>query len=370
MLGCLPPDVEPRATGHVPEMIVLMRRLIDAGHAYAAGGDVYFDVSSYAGLRRLSGQRLEHMRPAGDTEGADAKRDPRDFALWKGAQAGRAVLGDPVGPGPPGLAPGVLGDGHQVPGRRRSTSTAAAWTWSSRTTRTSAPSPARPATASPGTGCTTAWVGHRRREDEQVAGQLAARGRDGRPRSGPSSCATTWARRTTGPASSTRAEALAEAAAAYRRIEGFVIRAAEQAAGPAASGAATDPAAIPAPFAAALDDDLGVPQALAVVHEAVHAGNAALAAGDSAARPSTSSRSGPCSASSASTRCAEPWSAGGGSKACARSSTRWSTVALDQRQAARARKDYAAADAIRDGLIDAGIVVEDTPRGPRWELGR
>ena len=61
-LGCLPPDVEPRATGHVPEMIVLMRRLIESGHAYAAGGDVYFDVLSYPDYGELSGQRLEHMR--------------------------------------------------------------------------------------------------------------------------------------------------------------------------------------------------------------------------------------------------------------------------------------------------------------------
>ena len=87
VLGCVPPDVEPRATGHVPEMIVLMRRLIDSGHAYAAGGDVYFDVFSYGHYGELSGQRLEHIRPAEDSEGG-AKRDPRDFALWKGAKPG------------------------------------------------------------------------------------------------------------------------------------------------------------------------------------------------------------------------------------------------------------------------------------------
>jgi cysteinyl-tRNA synthetase len=109
-LGCLPPDVEPRATGHVPEMIVLMRRLIETGHAYAAGGDVYFDVLSYDRYGQLSGQRLEHMRAAEDVDESH-KRDPRDF------QAGRAVLGDTVGPGPPRLAPGMLGDVNQVPGR-------------------------------------------------------------------------------------------------------------------------------------------------------------------------------------------------------------------------------------------------------------
>src|SRR5258708_2443300 len=112
LLGCLPPDVEPRATGHVPEMIVLMRRLIDTGHAYAAGGDVYFDVSSFPAYRALSGQRPEHMRSAddrsaddrsaGDTEGASAKRDPRDFALWKGSKPGEPAWETPWGPGRPG----------------------------------------------------------------------------------------------------------------------------------------------------------------------------------------------------------------------------------------------------------------------------
>ena len=101
-LGCLPPDVEPRATGHVPEMIALMRRLVDRGHAYAAGGDVYFDVSSYPPYGELSGQRLEHMRPADDTDTGDAKRDPRDFTLWKGAKPGEPVWETPWGPGRPG----------------------------------------------------------------------------------------------------------------------------------------------------------------------------------------------------------------------------------------------------------------------------
>src|SRR5215472_5013060 len=84
VLGCLPPDVEPRATGHVPEMIELMQRLIDGGHAYAAGGDVFFDVTSWPAYGELSGQRLDHMRPADDTDPDNAKRDPRDFTLWKG----------------------------------------------------------------------------------------------------------------------------------------------------------------------------------------------------------------------------------------------------------------------------------------------
>ena len=155
-LGCLPPDVEPRATGHVPEMIVLMRRLIEAGHAYASAGDVYFDVGSWPAYGELSGQRLEHMRAADDTETAAAKRDPRDFALWKGAKPGEPWWETPWGPGRPA---GTWNARPWPPSTwaPRSTSTAAAWTWSSRTTRTSWPSPARPATGSRSTGCTTGW---------------------------------------------------------------------------------------------------------------------------------------------------------------------------------------------------------------------
>src|SRR5690606_7972066 len=103
-LGCLPPTVEPRATGHIPEMIELMRRLIDRGHAYVAedgSGDVYFDVTSYAEYGSLSNQRLEEMRAAEDGD-ARAKRDPRDFALWKGARPGEPSWPTPWGPGRPG----------------------------------------------------------------------------------------------------------------------------------------------------------------------------------------------------------------------------------------------------------------------------
>jgi cysteinyl-tRNA synthetase len=164
-------------------------------------------------------------------------------------------------------------------------------------------------------------------------------------------------------------DALAEAAAAYRRIEGFVTRAAE--AGPA--GAATAEAGgLPAGFVAALDDDLAVPQALAVVHEAVTEGNTALAAGDvaGAAKQAAAVRG------MTSVLGLDPldghWSGqsggdGGGLRPVVDALVE---VALRQREAARERKDYAEADAIRARLTDAGVLVEDTPRGSRWELHR
>jgi cysteinyl-tRNA synthetase len=161
-------------------------------------------------------------------------------------------------------------------------------------------------------------------------------------------------------------DALAEAGAAYRRIEGFVTRAAELV-GPAGTGA--QPAAVlPEAFSAALDDDLGVPLALAAVHDAVRDGNNALATGD-AGRAAT--RLGEVRAMLdvlGLDPMAEPWASRGPDDDLYSVVSALVSVALAARQAARERRDYAAADAIRDELHAAGVVIEDTPNGPRWEL--
>jgi cysteinyl-tRNA synthetase len=160
-------------------------------------------------------------------------------------------------------------------------------------------------------------------------------------------------------------EALAEAAAAYRRIEGFVTRAAE-----AAPAAVASIAALPAAFSAAMDDDLAVAQALAVVHEAVTEGNSALAAGDTAGAAKHAAAVRGMMSVLGFDPLDEHWSGEVGGEGLRPVVDALVTVALGQREAARDRKDYAAADAIRAGLLDGGIVVEDTPRGPRWELRR
>jgi cysteinyl-tRNA synthetase len=99
-LGCLPASISPRATGHVTQMVELMRRLIDGGHAYAASGDVYFSVASYPAYGELSGQRPDEVQQ-GEAP-AHGKRDPRDFTLWKGAKPGEPSWPTPWGPGRPG----------------------------------------------------------------------------------------------------------------------------------------------------------------------------------------------------------------------------------------------------------------------------
>ena len=122
-LGCLPPTYEPRATGHVPEMLELIEVLIERGHAYAGRGRLRRRLlrrAVLAGVRILSRQRIDDMEPAERRRSARQARSARLRAV-EGPQAVRAdhaPLADALGSRPTGLAPGVLGHGRQVPGRR------------------------------------------------------------------------------------------------------------------------------------------------------------------------------------------------------------------------------------------------------------
>jgi cysteinyl-tRNA synthetase len=166
--------------------------------------------------------------------------------------------------------------------------------------------------------------------------------------------------------------ALEEAVTAYRRIEGFVTRAAELTGTQHLAGDEQDQeagTAIPGAFAAALDDDLGVPQALALVHDWVRSGNNALASGDNETVSEALRMVRAMLGVLGLDPLARPWAGGGGDELRGVVDA-LVMVALDQRQAARDRKDYPAADAIRDGLHAAGVLIEDTPQGPRWEIKR
>jgi len=361
-LGCLPPDVEPRATGHVPEMIVLMQRLIDAGHAYAAAGDVYFDVQSLPGYGQLSGQRLEHMLAADDAE-PGGKRDPRDFALWKGAKPGEPTWPTPWGDGRPGwhlecsaMSTKYLGASFDIHGG----------------------------------GLDLLFPHH---ENEQAQSRAAGDGfaqywlHNGLVRIGGEKMSKSVGNSLLVDEMITRVRpaelryylgqahyrspidyspgALGEAATAYQRIEGFMTRATEVLAGDVAP---VDASVLPAAFAAAMDDDLAVPQALAVVHDCVRDGNSALAAGDNAGTAKRLAEARAMLGVLGLDPLAAPWAAGQSGGDLRPVVDALVGVAVQQRQAARERKDFAAADAIRDELTRAGIVIEDTPRGPRWEL--
>jgi len=368
VLGCLPPDVEPRATGHVPQMIALMRRLIDRGHAYAAGGDVYFDVATFPEYGALSGQRLDHMRPAEDTETADAKRDPRDFTLWKGAKPGEPFWETPWGPGRPGwhlecsaMATAYLGPTFDIHGggldlvfphheNEVAQSHAA------------------------GDGFARYWM------HNGLVGVAGAKMSKSLGNSLLVDVMVTQVRPVElryylGQAHYRSSieyspAALEDAVTAYRRIEGFVTRAAELAEGQAPEPADTAESALPAEFKAALDDDLAVPAALAVVHDKIRDGNNALASGDSlAVREALYTVRAMLDVLGLDPLSGQ-WAAANGDHDLREVVNALIGVALEQRQAARDRKDWQAADAIRDGLEAAGVFIDDTPDGPRWTIKR
>ncbi|SFK88195.1 cysteine--tRNA ligase [Geodermatophilus ruber] len=364
VLGVLPPTYEPRATGHIPDMVDFIERLIERGHAYAVDGDVYFDVRSFPGYGELTGQRLDDLQPAADTDSDERKRDPRDFALWKTHKPGEpetAAWATPWGRGRPGwhlecsaMAERYLGAEFDIHGggldlrfphheNERAQSQAA------------------------GDGFAQYWLHN---------GWVTLGGEKMSKSLGNTALVDEVIKRVrpvelryylVTPHYRSMIEftdaALAEAGAAYRRLESFVRRAAERV------GADAGKPDLAPEFVAALDDDLGTPAAVAAVHEAVRQGNTALAAGDDEA---TAAALGSVRAMLAVLGLdpLDPQWAGGADDRLSEVADELVRLALGQRQAARARKDFAAADAIRDQLAALGVQVEDTPSGPRWELSR
>jgi cysteinyl-tRNA synthetase len=356
-LNTLAPTGEPRATGHIPEMVTLIQRLIDSDHAYAAGGDVYFDVRSHPAYGELSGQRPDAML---DTEeSAGAKRDPLDFALWKGAKPGEPSWDTPWGPGRPGwhiecsaMAEKYLGPTFDIHGGGRDLIFPHHENELAQSTAV-------------GDGFARFWLHH---------GMLNTGGTKMSKSLGNSlyvpdllAASRPQALRYYLVAPHYRSDSdwtdhgLAEAEAAYSRIEGFIQRGTER------FGPAPDDAVVPADFAAAMDDDLAVPVALGVIHDAVRRGNSALADGDEAAGAQA------LADVAAMTKVLGLWpddfsndSVDSGLRGVVDAIV---PALLEARQAARERKDFTESDRIRDALASAGVVVEDTAQGPRWHVG-
>ena len=357
-LGCLPASVEPRATGHVPQMVELMERLIERGHAYAVGADVYFAVRSFPAYGALSGQRVDEVEQGeSDVRG---KRDTVDFALWKSAKPGEPSWPTPWGRGRPGwhlecsaMATMYLGPEFDVHGggldlvfphheNELAQSHAAgdpfARTW-----------------------LHNAWVTMGGEKMSKSLGNTLgvdvllgkARGVELRYY-------------LVAPHYRSAIEfsdaALQEAVAAYRRVESFVHRVRERVGLP-------EVGPIHPAFAAALDDDLGTPGALATVHNVVREGNTALDAGDragaSAAAESVRAMTGVLGLDPLDPR----WLAGSGADDAATGAlTALVEDLLVQRTEARSRRDFATADEVRGRLTAAGVSVEDGPDGPTWSL--
>ncbi|MCE1174708.1 MAG: cysteine--tRNA ligase [Propionibacteriales bacterium] len=363
-LGVRPPTYEPRATGHIPEMIALMQELIDAGHAYAAAdgsGDVYFDVMSWPAYGELSGMKVADMEPAEDAD-PRGKRDPRDFALWKGAKPGEpesASWDTPWGRGRPGwhlecsaMAGKYLGDAFDIHGggidlrfphheNEIAQSKAAGRPFSTYWMH-------------------NAWV--------TMAGEKMSKSL-GNTADVPTAVATYGGRAVrlylAGPHYRSAIElsdaSLTEAAAQLARIDGFLDRVAALRLPPV-------PGELPAEFVAAMNDDLGTPAALATVFNTVKQGNIALDAGDEvAANQANASVLAMLDIFGLNPHAPE-WAETGSSDDLTGVVDGLVAALLTQRTQARERKDWAAADAIRDQLADLGLKVTDTADGPRWSI--
>ena len=358
-LGIDPPTYEPRATGHIPEMFALIQRLIDRGHAYPAlddSGDVYFDVRSWEKYGSLTNQSIDDMQDSADAD-PRGKRDPRDFALWKGYKEGEPLTASwesPWGRGRPGwhlecsaMAGKYLGSRFDIHGggldlrfphheNELAQSTAA------------------------GDDFANFWMhnGMVTYEGEKMSKSI---GNTISPAQMLEMARPLVVRYYLGSAHyrsilDYRPSSLQEAATAIERVESFLA---------ATQDLLKSDREVPEAFAEAMDDDMNIPRALAVLHEQTRAGNAALAAGEDASE-----------AANAVMAMAEvlglaqlmSFNAEGASDAEHEALDSLIQAVLAERADARAQKDWAKADAMRDLLFSAGVKVRDGAEGSSWSI--
>lgn len=366
-LGIREPTYEPRATGSVPQMQELIQRLIDRGHAYVADdgtGDVYFDTTTWPDYGALTHQRLADMVESADTP-TRGKRDPRDFALWKGAkpqEPASATWPAPWGGGRPGwhiecsaMSRRYLGDDFDIHGGGLDL-------------RFPHHENELAQSGAAGFGFARYWVhnGLVNVEGQKMSKSLGnsvfaaeVLGR-ARPIVVRFYLASAHYRSTI----DYQTGSLAEAEAAFERIEGFLAR--SERALETAPGAL--PGQVPEAFAEAMDDDLGTPQAFAVLHDTVRAGNAALDAGDLAALATARAQVLAMTDVLGVDPTAPEWATAGDGAPTAALGVLVERL-LEDRAAARAAKDFGQADRIRDELAAAGIVLEDGADGTQWSVG-
>jgi cysteinyl-tRNA synthetase len=351
-LNVLPPTYEPRATGHITQMIELMQKLIDNGSAYAPGnGDVYLEVRKLKEYLTLSNQKLDDLLPSEDAD-SKSKKDPRDFALWKAAKEGDPSWPTPWGDGRPGwhlecsaMAHAYLGESFDIHGggldlifphheNEIAQSNAAGYKFAN-------------------TWMHNAWVTTSGEKMSKSLGNSLqvveilkkVRGIELRWYLGSAHYRSML---------EFSFEALEESATAFRRIEAFLSR--------AESVLGTTPELLIADeFASAMNDDLAVPQALAFIAESMRIGNSA---GED--KKVIAKSAGEIRGALSILGCDPKDAVFATSKSNDAALDGLIKLALEQREAARLRKDFATADQIRDQIAALGITVEDTSNGPRW----
>ena len=351
-LNVLPPTYEPRATGHITQMIELMQKLIENGSAYAPGnGDVYLEVRKLKEYLTLSNQKLDDLQSSEDAD-STFKKDPRDFALWKAAKKGDPAWPTPWGAGRPGwhlecsaMAHAYLGEAFDIHGggldlifphheNEIAQSNAAGYKFAN-------------------TWMHNAWVTTSGEKMSKSLGNSLqvveilkkVRGIELRWYLGSAHYRSML---------EFSFEALNESATAFKRIEAFLSRA-ESVIGKEIEIVIADE------FAAAMNDDLAVPQGLAFIAESMRIGNSA---GDD--KKVLAKTAGGIRGALSILGCDPKDAAFAKDKSNDAAMDGLIKLALAQREAARERKDFKAADEIRDQIASLGITVEDTTNGPRW----
>jgi cysteinyl-tRNA synthetase len=383
-LGALPPDIAPRASGHIPEMLALIASLVDRGLAYQAGGDVFFSVGKWPQYGKLSGRDVSELRAGARVEVNPDKRDPLDFVLWKGAKPGEPTWDSPWGPGRPGwhiecsaMASKYLGANFDIHGGGEDLIFPH---------HENEIAQFEGATGEPFACC---WLHNAFLEvkgekmAKSVGNVVSPRDLLRRYRGVVLRFALLGAHYRSPLEFSD--EALEDARASYERLSTFATNAARalppsREGDPAGAGAAAGTAVASGPvgvagedgwrerFLAALDDDLNVPAALAVLFDLVADTNPLIGKaerGDAAAAGTLRQRLatfGDLAGRLGFTPLLDLPDPAAFPAVL--------DLVLDLRERARAARDFAAADLVRERLAAVGIRVEDRIGGPRWHLAR